>query len=236
MNYKELLGTQAYWTINKKIANEWGIYPTLLLQHLIDLDEGFFKGMESGFYQQQKRMVKDLPMSITQLRNATAFLVDKGILNAKREGVPPKYHYSINYETLDTLMFKGQLSKRLETSQERLIIKDNNNTNNQDTKLDDVYGKIFFKIVELYPKNRVGNRQHGLKKFKALDIDQAKLALKNLDRYLNLAGEYVKSLQNYISEECFSNEWLEAQQETKRKVKSKTDINHNFSGNYNIIK
>ena len=57
----------------------------------------------------------------------------------------------------------------------------NNNTSNN--IIDDQLGKIYFRIVDAYPKNRVGNRQHGLKKFKKLDIEQAKLAAKNLKRY-----------------------------------------------------
>ena len=74
--------------------------------------------------------------------------------------------------------------------------------------------KIFFKIVDMYPKNRIGNRQHGLKKFKALDIKEAKLAALNLKRYLNVAGTYIKNLQNYITEECYTEAWLQLE-ETK---------------------
>jgi len=108
----------------------------------------------------------------------------------------------------------------------------NNNTTSNNIIDDDILGKIFFKIVELYPKNRIGNRQHGLRKFKQLDIKQAKLALTNLNRYLKIAGQYVKSLQNYIDQECYSEAWLKAEEKTKTKQKSITDINHNFSGDY----
>ncbi len=110
-----------------------------------------------------------------------------------------------------------------------------NTTRNNNTSInildDDIKGKIFFKIVELYPKNRVGNRQHGLKKFKQLDIDQAKLAATNLKRYLTVADQYVKSLQNYIDQECYSEAWLKAEEETKNK---KTDIKgtKTFTTNY----
>ena len=107
----------------------------------------------------------------------------------------------------------------------------NNNINNNILD-DDILGKIFFKIVELYPKNRIGNRQHGLRKFKQLDIDQAKLAATNLKRYLKVAGEYVKSLQNYIDQECYSEAWLKAEEKTNAKKTSITDNTKTFSGNY----
>ena len=82
--------------------------------------------------------------------------------------------------------------------------------------------KIFFKIVDMYPKNRIGNRQHGLKKFKALDINQAKLAALNLKRYLKVAGTYTKNLQNYITEECYTEAWLQLE-ETKSNNKDITN-------------
>lgn len=88
---------------------------------------------------------------------------------------------------------------------------------------DDIKGKIFFKIVDHYPKNRIGNRQHGLKKFKLLTIDNAKLAIKNLKRYLSLSEGFHKSLQNYIIEECYSEEWLKAE-ETKNNKQDKNNV------------
>lgn len=118
------------------------------------------------------------------------------------------------------------------TDEHRPIVtsEQDNNTRNNNTRDniidvssdDDIKGKIFFKIVELYPKNRIGNRQHGLKKFKTLDIDQAKLAAVNLKRYLAVAGNYVKNLQNYITEECWSEAWLKAE-ETKQINKNITN-------------
>lgn len=115
-----------------------------------------------------------------------------------------------------------------------------NNTSNNNTSInildvpsvDDIKGKIFFKIVELYPKNRIGNRQHGLKKFNKLDIEQCKLAARNLKRYLKVVGTYVKSLQNYIEHECYTEEWLQAEESKKQNNKPDTK---KFSGTYDDI-
>lgn len=95
----------------------------------------------------------------------------------------------------------------------------NNNTSNNIIDVpseDDIKGKMFFKLVDMYPKNRIGNRQHGLKKFKQLDIDKAKLALVNLNRYLAVAEGYVKSLQNYITEDCYTEDWLAGEEKLKK--------------------
>ena len=106
----------------------------------------------------------------------------------------------------------------------------NNNINNNTILEDDWYGKIFFKIVDSYPANRIGNRQHGLKKFKLLTKDNAKLAATNLKRYLKLSEGFHKSLQNYIIEECYSEKWLKAE-ETKNN-KQDTNNTNTFTGKY----
>lgn len=112
-----------------------------------------------------------------------------------------------------------------------------NNTRNNNTSInniDDMKGKIFFRIVEAYPKNRIGNRQRGLKKFQKLDMDQCKLAAKNLKRYLKVTGEFYKNLENYITENCYTEEWLKAEEKNKKKKggNNYTDTAHNFNGNY----
>jgi len=222
MKLKQIIGSQAYWIVNKELAMSIGLNETILLQHLVDLADSFFK-QGKPFYQQQSRLVKDLPLSVHQIRKATKVLVDKGFITAKRTGIPPKYHYGICEENLYkffNLTFKDskieclKIQKVNKKHQELTLTPTiDNNTKLVDTT-DDIKSKIFFKIVELYPKNRIGNRQHGLKKFKTLDINQSKLAITNLKRYLKVAGQYVKNLQNYIIEECWSDEWLKAE-ETK---------------------
>jgi hypothetical protein len=231
MNLKQLIGSQAYWIVNKELAMSIGLHETILLQHLVDLADSFFKKGEP-FYQQQSRLVNDLPLSEHQIRKATKVLVDKGFITAKRSGIPPKYHYGIcedNLYRFFNLTYKHEETeslkvKKVDKKHQELTLTEtiDNNTKLVDTT-DDILGKIFFKIVEFYPKNRIGNRQHGLKKFKQLDIDQAKLAAKNLKRYLTVAGQYVKSLQNYIDQECYSEAWLKAEEETKQKQNNITE-------------
>ncbi len=240
MNLKQLIGSQAYWIVNKELANDIRLHATILLQHLVDLADSFFK-QGKPFYQQQSRLAKDLPLSEHQIRQATKALVTKKYITAKRVGIPPKYHYGICEDNL--YKFFNLIYKDVET--ESLKVEKLNNkhqeltltqTTNINTELDvpsdtdDILGKMFFKLVDLYPKNRIGNRQ--LRKFKQLDIDQAKLAATNLKRYLKVAGEYVKSLQNYIDQECYSEAWLKAEEKTKTKKTSITDNTKTFSGNY----
>lgn len=254
---KNILGSNAHWTINKQLAKDIGLDATCLLQHLIDLQEGFFK--KGNFYQEQERLLDDLPLKLKAFRNARKVLEEHGLIEYKR-GYQAKYYYTVL--TNNVLKFLGiechpvkevaegdssnscssnslnsyssNSSNSCSSIPQTLIIKEHkelNKTNIDVPSDDDYYGKIFFRIVDAYPKNRIGNRQHGLKKFKTLSKEDAKLAAINLKRYLNLAGPYVKSLQNYITEECWSEDWLKAAEETKTKKDIKNK-NNNFSGDY----
>ena len=95
------------------------------------------------------------------------------------------------------------------------------NTIDAATSFDDLRKKLYWeRLLPGYPTNRVGNRQHILKKWMKLTDQEMGLAIKNKERYLKLAGAYVKSLSNYIDERCFTEEWLDA--ETKRQTSIQT--------------
>ena len=112
----------------------------------------------------------------------------------------------------------------------------NINTNSNDVPSTEVIkSKMFFKLVDLYPKNRIGNRQHVLKHYKKLSIEECKLSLVNLNRYLECAGAYVKSLSNYITQECYSEEWLNSEEQTKQKKTTKTTNTKTFTQDYDNI-
>jgi hypothetical protein len=246
---KHILGINAHWTINKQLSKTIGLYETILLQHLIDLQESFFE--DGGFYQQDDRLLKDLPFSIHHIKQARSILKEKELITVKSKGLPAKNHYTVNVDKVLELIGLKYIDNNednqsppsqspgtsLDSHQELGNTNNLNNTNNKETNIDvpsvdidikDVYGKIFFKIVEAYPKNRIGNRQHGLKKFNTLSIEEAKLAAINLKRYLKVAGSFVKSLQNYIDQQCFTEAWLKAEElNQKSKNQKQNDTTNN---------
>jgi len=171
--------------INKELAREIGLEATLLLQHLIDLRENHFKA-GTPFYQQQKRLSAELGLSEYQIRNATKTLVERGFVTVKREGIPPKYHWTLhesNLYSFFSLTYKGEEIEPIKVKKVDHKHKEKQDTKkNDNTNIDDVIGKIFFKLVDLYPQNRIGNRQHNLKKFGELSIDECKLSLKTLSQ------------------------------------------------------
>lgn len=248
---QKLLSIDGYWTINKHLARTYGFHATALLQQLIELQCEFFPN--GDFYQQQDKLADKIGISEKVLVPARKKLVEAELLIARR-GHGAKYYYTVLLDNI-TKFFEAEETEESEISEGAPMESSNSTKGNiltlqkgtanrkkqehkeikqkellDETSNDDIKGKMFFKLVDMYPKNRVGNRQHGLKKFKDLDTEQAKLALVNLKRYLKVAGTYTKNLQNYITEECYTEAWLQLE-ETKSKPKDITGTKE-YDNNY----
>jgi DNA-binding Lrp family transcriptional regulator len=249
LDIQKILSIDGYWTVNKHLAKEYGFTATILLQQLIELQCEYFK--DGDFYQQQDQLAEKLGISEKVLVAARKKLVDANLLVARR-GYLAKYYYTVLLDNITAIfevddsdspkVTKGNIPKlqkvsanrkkqeQKETKQKEVL--DVPSQTPDIDPIDDIKAKIFFRIVDAYPQNRIGNRQHGLKKFKKLDINQAKLAATNLTRYLkSIDIQYAKSLQNYITEACYTEGWLKANEKTTtkdQKINTKT-----FKTNYN---
>lgn len=256
MNLKQLIGNSAYWTINKQLSNEIGLEATLLLQHLIDLEQNYFDG---EFWQTSEKLQESVFLSKYLIKKAITVLEDKGYIKVENK-VPANsttiskvYHFYIVKENIAKAFNQQQPKDLTNVSKKSLptkvkefnqVDKENNNKENtnkisdvssNDDRLVRIENLYWKKLVPAYPTNRIGNRQHGIKKWLQLEERDMVLAIKNLDRYLKVAGTYVKSLQNYLTERCFAEEWLKAEEETKTKqqnTNNKSIGTKTFTSNY----
>lgn len=234
MNLKKVLSNNAFWIINKELANEIGLNATVLLQHFVDLQDAFFE--EGGFYQQQGRIIEHLPLTLDYLRKATKVLIAKDFIEVSKRGIPAKNHYTLKEDNILSFLRDTASSipgTPLEVSQKHHKQEELNNKKNKEKDIlddEDFYGKIWFKIVDNYPANRIGNRQHGLKKFKKLSKEDAKLSAINLKRYLATVNEtkFTKSLQNYIEHECYTEKYLAAEETKNDKTINTKTFNKDY--------
>ena len=247
---KKLLGNNAHWTINKELAKNIGLDATIVLQHFIDLQYSFFE--DGGFYQQQQRLLADLPLTIDYLRKATKVLENKGFLSIVKRGVPAKNHYTVHEENILTYLSDITSSASeapLEVSQKDDLTstRDTTNTKNKDTKNKDTNldatrqdGKnkpdieiLLDKIIERYPGS-INSRGPMLKALKQLNTEERKLALKNIDRYTKAWEGWYHNLRNYLESKQFSESEL-TKRETKQKANNtstKGIDTKNFDTNY----
>lgn len=87
---------------------------------------------------------------------------------------------------------------------------------------------IFHKILlEKYPASKITGKKFALKKWMEMDDVQRKLAIDNVERYLNCTElKYVVSINKYLEDEVYTNEWLEDKEKSNASFsKNKTSPN-----------
>lgn len=108
-----ILGSDAYWVLNKKLVKHLGCDATLLLQHFIDLQYKLFGGKE--FFQQQERITEETSLGEHIIRECVKKLNKFGLLSITKKGLPAKNWYYIHEEQV-VRMLNNQWSENLTTS------------------------------------------------------------------------------------------------------------------------
>ena len=260
---QKLLSIDGYWTINKHLAREYGFTATALLQQLIELQCQFFPkgdfyqqqdelantlGISEKVLVSARKKLVEANLLIARRGYGAKYYYTVSLDNITKffeseeseilEDTPMESSDSTkgNIPTLQKGTANRKKQKHKEIKQEELldVPSVSIDTNVIVDKELEAKAKIFFKLVDMYPKNRIGNRQHGLKKFKELDIKEAMAAIKNVQRYLKTVDEpkYIKQLINYIDQQCWHEDYLKLE-ETKSITKSKTT--KTFKADYDDI-
>lgn len=232
MNLKQLVGNSAFFMINKTIMKRVGIESALLLQHLIDIEDSYFKGIE--FYQQVSRLKEDTGLSDHGIREAKKTLIKSGAISITKKGLPSKDHFVLHHTAIQ-LWFESDTSTGLNITPlevQKLDRKDKesnkekiNKTNISDDE------RLLDKVIEKYPGN-VGSKTPILKALKLLSTEEKKLTLINLDRYQKAWAGYHHNLRNYIEGKQFLDTELK-KRETKSTPKGTTT--KTFTANYDNI-
>jgi len=229
---KKILGTQAYWIVNKELAKKLGLGETLLLQHFIDL-ETLLADEGKPFYQQKDRILDKVPISKYKFTEYCKTLQKHELLTIVKRGVPAKNHYTLSHDKIFNLLSTSQLPSSPLVN-EPVVDKDKNkeDKNKEDNKTNTKWDILYDKIIVGYPKNRLQSKPPVIKLLKNLSKEEISLIIRNKDRYLKASNGYTKNLRKYIEEECWSESWLKAEEKTNAKKTSITDNTKTFSGNY----
>lgn len=103
MQKKSLLGSSSFLIINKKIAKYVGLNSALLLSHLISKDEYFASNntdYQGWFYNTRDRIEDDIFLTPHEQRTALQKLIEVNFLQVKKQGMPCKSWYSLNYQQI----------------------------------------------------------------------------------------------------------------------------------------
>lgn len=131
---KHLLSSSAFLIVNKHLAKQIGLKPTILLADLISKEEYFQANhllVDGWFFNTEKNIQDDTTLSPHQIRKALAILKKHNILETQRKGIPSKMHYKINEQVLIKFFNKLTLNncttinnnKQIKTTNNIVILK-----------------------------------------------------------------------------------------------------------------
>ena len=98
------LGKHAYWTLNKSLVKSIGLESTLILQHIIDLQDAFEK---DEIFQSQPAMAEELGISEYSIKTKIPELIKLELINVVKKGVPCKNYYSTNDSKIIEILLNG---------------------------------------------------------------------------------------------------------------------------------
>jgi DNA-binding transcriptional regulator GbsR (MarR family) len=95
-------GLSSFWMVNKTLTKKIGIQQTVILQHLIDLQNNVFGGKE--FFQQQERLMEEFNLSRRQISQSIDELITLELITCNKKGVPAKNYYFVQEQKVMELL------------------------------------------------------------------------------------------------------------------------------------
>ncbi len=89
---RNILSQNAFWIVNKEMAKKVGLDAALLLSDLVTKQEYF---IEEWFFNTADNIKEDTTLSYYQQKKEIKILVDKGFIETKLVGVPPRLNFKI---------------------------------------------------------------------------------------------------------------------------------------------
>ena len=142
---KHLLSSSAFLVLNKQLAKQIGLKPSILLADLISKEEYFIaNGMTDGwFFNTESNIQDDTTLTPFQQRKSLKVLKEKGLIETQRRGIPAKQYFKINEQQV--IKFLNNLSE----------IKLTTINNNKEIKIKNKYfKKPSVSEIEFYSKQK----------------------------------------------------------------------------------
>lgn len=157
----ELLATDGYIQVNKKLIKTLGLHEAIIIGELCsEYNYWKIKGdlVEDSFYSTRDNIEENTGLSEHYQRKAIENLIAAEIVSVVKRGIPAKNYYRIDFDKLLTLLTTSCQSRRqldvdpvdLNNKETNINKKDITIINNSNT--DDFFGKIKNKKKSLYEK------------------------------------------------------------------------------------
>ena len=97
MDIIDVVASDSYIIYNKEFARRFGVEPAVLLGVMCGYQKGF---RNEYFYREQEKIMEDTGLSQYAVRSGTKLLQSLGVIDYKKCGMPAKYYYKVNSDTL----------------------------------------------------------------------------------------------------------------------------------------
>jgi hypothetical protein len=92
MNIESILSSDSHWNVNKKLAKEIGVIPTILLMELVFCRK---KYKEAEFFESAEKLEESLGIGRELRRSGIKILSDFGFITVQKKGIPARYWFQI---------------------------------------------------------------------------------------------------------------------------------------------
>lgn len=126
MGIKKLLGSDAFFMLNKTLVKELGIDEALILATLIDATEIF---EEEWFYQTTETIEGLTTLKRKRQDIAIKNLLDAGLIDKKVMGLPAKRYFKINTDLLLNIVLGTKNTNQIVPKEQTTLLPECNNKN-----------------------------------------------------------------------------------------------------------
>lgn len=229
MDAKEILMSNNFWVLNKRIVKEYGVETALLLSVFAEADK-MLSDEEGWFFQTAETIEKLTGMSNHIQTKAINKLKSLGIIKQKNQGIPMKRYFKINYKKIESQVFKNfknYNSKKLKTSiQKNSKYKENNNKENKYKKNNiyngdqinlsrikyfiDYFNKIFETTISYNNQKLNEQIENNLNETDITDEEDIRIIINTYFNY-NFTKDIDKTIWHLIDNQIFKGMCFEAQ-------------------------
>ena len=141
IDIKSVLGNDAHFQVNKKVAKLVGIDAAYLLSYLIDKDNFFSdnyitKGDDNYFFLQSDKIENDTTLSYKVQKKCISLLEKNEFIKTKLMGIPRKLYFTIcKLHILQKVVYINAEKSTIELPKGELIYKELNNKESNNKKL-----------------------------------------------------------------------------------------------------
>lgn len=228
MSVLHLIASGNFISVNRDLIKAFGLETAILIGELASEYDYYSKRNELDdgcFYSTVKNIKENAGLSEYQQRQAFKILIEYGIVDIIKKGLPAKRYVRINEQVFLDVWDKccknyGTGAVKIK-AQETSKLSTNNNINNKNKLNNNIYNSEFENLWKEYPRKQ--GKDKALKayiKFRASggEVEKVKQGIERYKRYIEankIEQRYIKHGSTWFAGQCWDDEYEETKEVRK---------------------